>query len=289
MAGTARGSAVKIQSLGWLLPVLATVLLGACSQMVRWEDGPTRHSTLEPRPERYEVKAGDTLYSIAFRHHLDFRDVAQWNGLGGSYLIRPGQVLRLRPGQGNDAPAQEVVVRREVPMGAPQTSPVPSSTVATPRPIPNPEPPATSSRPTPKPTPAPTQRPQPTVASTPVAGWNWPVGGKLVKGFKPPESKGIDLAAEVGSPVKAAAAGRVVYSGTALKGYGQLIIIKHDDTHLSAYGYNRKRLVKEGDQVQAGQQIAEVGLGPAQQPMLHFEIRRRGQPVDPIRLLPKAG
>lgn len=259
--------------------LLAALALSACSSLVRWDDGPTRHSTLEPRPERYTVNAGDTLYSIAFRHNLDFRDVAEWNGLGPSYLIRPGQVLSLRPSKASPArpistPPGEVVVRREVPVERPP--------VAKPQPLPNPTPPPAVSRPTPKPTAPPT-------TSTPasVAGWQWPLKGKVLKAFDPPASKGMDIAAALGDEVKAAAAGRVVYSGTALKGYGELIIIKHDDTYLSAYGYNRKRLVKEGDQVVAGQKIGEVGIGPEQQALLHFEIRRRGQPVNPTGLLPK--
>ncbi|MGB0213389.1 murein hydrolase activator EnvC family protein, partial [Algiphilus sp.] len=90
----------------------------------------------------------------------------------------------------------------------------------------------------------------------------------------------------VGTPVRAAAAGRVVYSGSALKGYGELVIVKHDETYLTAYGYNRRRLAEEGDRVSAGDAIAEVGVGPAQKPVLHFEIRRAGKPVDPLRLLP---
>lgn len=259
------------------LTLVAALTLSACSSLVRWDDGPTRHSTLEPRPEHYTVNAGDTLYSIAFRHNLDFRDVAEWNGLGPSYLIRPGQVLSLRPSKATPArpvtsSPGEVVVRREVPVERPPA--------VTPQPLPNPTPPPAVSRPTPKPTAPPT-------ASTPVAGWQWPLQGKILKNFDPPASKGMDIAAALGDEVKAAAAGRVVYSGTALKGYGELIIIKHDDTYLSAYGYNRKRLVKEGDQVTAGQKIGEVGIGPEQQALLHFEIRRRGQPVNPTALLPK--
>lgn len=264
----------------WLV-LLTSVALSACTSLVRWDDGPTRHSTLEPRPEKYVVNAGDTLYSIAFRHNLDFRDVADWNGLGPSYLIRPGQVLSLRPSKAEPArpvtrTEGEVIVRREVPVERAPT--------VTPQPIPNPTasaPPAVS-RPTPKPSPAPTVS-----SSAPVAGWQWPLQGKVLKGFDPPASKGMDIASALGTDVKAAAAGRVVYSGTALKGYGELIIIKHDDTYLSAYGYNRKRLVKEGDQVRAGQKIGEVGIGPEQQALLHFEIRRRGQPVNPTGLLPK--
>ena len=118
-------------------------------------------------------------------------------------------------------------------------------------------------------------------------GWRWPVTGTVVKSYAPSNgSKGIDVSVDLGTPVRAAAAGRVAYSGSALKGYGELIVIKHDEVYLTAYGYNRKRLVKEGEQVKAGQVIAESGIGPEQNTVLHFEIRENGNPVDPIPYLP---
>ena len=118
--------------------------------------------------------------------------------------------------------------------------------------------------------------------------WEWPTRGKVVRGFTGDvSSKGLDIAGDAGQIVVAAAGGKVVYSGSALKGYGELVIIKHDEQYLSAYGYNRRRLVEEGQQVLAGQPIAEVGEGPEQRPLLHFEIRDRGRPVDPLPLLPK--
>lgn len=118
-------------------------------------------------------------------------------------------------------------------------------------------------------------------------GWRWPVIGTVVKSFAPANgSKGVDVSVDLGTPVRAAAAGRVAYSGSALKGYGELIVIKHDEVYLTAYGYNRKRLVKEGEQVKAGQVIAESGIGPDQNTVLHFEIREKGNPVDPIPFLP---
>ena len=244
-----------------LAVLLLLILLQGCAAALRWEGGGAGPSSLDtPVPATYTVVPGDTLYSIAFRHNLNHDQVAQWNGLGGTTLIRPGQVLRLRAPTTTasaSAPASGgAVVRREAPPPAPSAS-------------------------------------RPPASRSPVAGpvaqrrdWIWPSSGKVVREFKPPESKGIDIAAKLGDPVHAAAPGRVVYSGSALKGYGELVIIKHDDNYLSAYGYNRKRLVKEGDQVTSGQRIAEVGLGPAQQPVLHFEIRERGKPVDPLKHLP---
>ena len=117
--------------------------------------------------------------------------------------------------------------------------------------------------------------------------WQWPATGPIYRGFSPEQgSKGLDIGGEVGQPVLAVAAGKVVYSGSALKGYGELVIVKHDETYLSAYGYNRRRLVTEGDVVQPGQTIAELGVGPEQKAELHFEIRENGKPVDPMRFLP---
>ncbi len=119
--------------------------------------------------------------------------------------------------------------------------------------------------------------------------WHWPTAGRVVETFRrgDPGRRGLDIRGRLGQPVKAAAAGRVVYSGSGLPGYGQLIIIKHNDNYLSAYGYNRRLLVREGQRVRAGQRIAEMGAVGAQGPVLHFEIRRDGRPVNPLRLLPR--
>jgi lipoprotein NlpD len=117
--------------------------------------------------------------------------------------------------------------------------------------------------------------------------WQWPTAGSILRRYAPGEgAKGIDFTGNLGQPVFAAAPGRVVYSGNALKGYGELIIIKHDEVHLSAYGYNRKRYVVEGDVVTTGQPIGELGMGPESKPLLHFEIRERGKPVNPATYLP---
>jgi lipoprotein NlpD len=130
---------------------------------------------------------------------------------------------------------------------------------------------------------APVKLPPPEVVAK--LSWRWPTAGEVAKPFGD-GAKGVDIGGNLGQPVVAAAPGKVVYSGGALKGYGELIIIKHDDVHLSAYGYNRRRLVGEGATVAAGQPIAELGIGPEQRPVLHFEIRRRGKPVDPGGYLP---
>lgn len=200
--------------------------------------------------EVYVVTKGDTLYSIAFRNNLDYRELAAWNGIGRDYRINIGQRLRLTP----------------------------PGSVAAPVPLPMPAPPAagTTSRPV-----------QPAPQMIEGAGiWEWPTRGSVARGFAASGNKGIDIAGEHGQIVVASRGGRVVYSGAALKGYGELVIIKHDEQYLSAYGYNRRRMVNEGEEVGPGQPIAELGEGPEQKPLLHFEIRDRGRPLDPIRLLP---
>ena len=206
-------------------------------------------------PASHTVRHGDTLYAIAFRYQLDYKQLARWNGIGAGYLIKPGQVLRL------SAPLARSTPRPATPPpGNPPRSSAPAS-----RPAPRPAPPRSIS-------PAPSR-------------WQWPTVGRVERGYSA-RSKGIEIGGDPGQRIEAAAAGRVVYSGAALKGYGQLLIIKHNDTWLSAYGHNRKLRVAEGDAVSAGQHIADMGIGPSSRAVLHFEIRKNGQPVNPEPLLP---
>ena len=282
-----------------LLTILAAALLSACGY--GWKEEPAAYppsskapaSTVVGRaasPGEYQVQPGDTLYAIGFRNQIDYHDLAAWNGIGGDYVIRPGQILRLTPPAGTDA-----VIARPLPTPAPATSaPVP---IAPPQPIPSSIPgpgsgPGPITQPPVVPPPAvpvlsvpPVPKPMPRGNSA--LRWQWPTSGEMIRGYNMTiGSKGIDLGGELGQPVHAAAGGKVVYSGSALKGYGELIIVKHDDTYLSAYGHNRRRLVKEGDEVRAGQTIAELGGGPEQKPILHFEVRENGKPVDPLLFLP---
>ncbi len=237
-------------------------------------------------PGEYIVQPGDTLYAIGFRNQLDYHDLANWNGIGSDNLIRTGQVLRLTPPAGADS-----VLARPLPPPAPVSS--------QPTPIPGPVaiPPGAPSLPGPVTLPPPVIPTVPVLSVPPVARpmpqgnpalrWQWPTTGDVIRTYNMAAgSKGIDITGELGQPVTVIAGGKVVYSGSALKGYGELIIVKHDDTYLSAYGHNRRRLVKEGDDVRAGQTIAELGVGPEQKPILHFEIRENGKPVDPLRFLP---
>ena len=183
------------------------------------------------------MRSGDTVYSIAWRYGLDYRDLARWNGIGADFRIAPGQALRL------SAPSRSV--RSALP--APPTAP-------------------------------------PAPASTPQLPWAWPTdvrGAPLAV-----TGGGILLPGSLGQDVRAAGAGRVVYAGTGIRGYGTLIIIKHGEIFLSAYAHNRESLVREGQPVALGQIIGKMGEGAPNKPALYFEIRRNGKPVDPLRYLP---
>jgi lipoprotein NlpD len=257
---------------------------------------PERERPAEPRervvsapPSFYEVRSGDTLYSIAFRYGMDWRSVARWNDIEAPFTIRPGQELRLtepprtRPPAATrpePTPTEPVVARVEEPEPEPEPE----------RPEPSrPDVRETPSRPDPV---AETRAPAPSAStnSRSVAGveWQWPTSGSVIRPFDASATRrGIGIGGSQGQPVHAAAAGQVVYSGTALIGYGELIIIKHSDNLLSAYGHNRVRMVEEGDRVGRGEQIAEMGMNERDQELLHFEIRRDGQPVDPMSYLPR--
>lgn len=239
----------------------------------------------------YIVQPGDTLFAIGFRNQLDYRDLADWNHIGGDYLIRAGQVLRLTPPVGTDGvlakplPSQAPIIAAPKPIAPPELIAAPKPIAAPALPGPVTLPPVVAIPTVPVLSVPPVPKPMPSSSSL---RWQWPTTGDVIKTYNMAAgSKGIDITGELGQPVNAVSGGKVVYSGSALKGYGELIIIKHDDTYLSAYGHNRRRLVKEGDEVRAGQTIAELGVGPEQKPILHFEIRENGKPVDPMGFLPK--
>ena len=202
------------------------------------------------------VQRGQTLYRIATDNGISALDLAMWNNVPPPYTIYPGQRLRLYPGTSRATPSSGAGARRPV---------------------------ATTSRPA---TPAPVATVVPTQSTF---AWRWPADGSLVGRYAPgePTQQGIDIAGNAGAPVRTAADGVVVYSGSGLVGYGELVIVKHNDQWLSAYGHNRSRIVNEGQVVKAGQQIAEMGHSGAARDMLHFEIRYNGKPVDPLQYLPK--
>jgi lipoprotein NlpD len=265
-----------------------------------------------PTSGTYRVQRGDTLYSIAFRHGFDYRELAEWNGIEAPYTIYPGRELRLSPTRSTARPpvAQVAPATRAAPVVSASTPAPGGSTRAAPAPGPfepvagaspatNAGTPAHVGSPTSQPPPAPvTSQPPPifaaaappdsaSVSSGDVA-WRWPADGQVIGGFVvgDPMRQGIDIAGQSGAPVRAAADGTVVYSGNGLIGYGELIIVKHNPAFLSAYGHNRKRLVQEGDRVKGGQTIAEMGASGASRDELHFEIRRNGKPSNPLDYLP---
>ena len=221
------------------------------------------------KPGYYTVKPGDTLMRIGLDTGQSFRDIVRWNNLENPNLIEVGQVLRIVP-PASDNP---LVVTRPVSSGSAVTT-----TAAAPlRPAS-----AASAAAAPIAT-AGSQ--QPTATEDDIA-WIWPAQGKLIAGFDEVKNKGFDIDGKAGDPIIAAGDGRVVYSGAGLRGYGNLIILKHNNTFLTAYAHNQTLLVKEDQTVKKGQKIAEMGNSDADRVKLHFEIRRQGKPVDPSRYLP---
>lgn len=240
----------------------------------------------------HTVQRGDTLYAIAFANGLDHREVALWNQLESADRILVGQVLRLTPPPGaveviplddDAAPSARPLVEEQV-LREPQAVLLPYSEAnwaqAT-----APRPPAVAVAPPPAPAPIPTPLPPP--ANAGAVAWMWPAEGTVLGRFGAAGGKGIDIAGERNAPVVAIAPGKVVYSGSGLRGYGRLLIVKHADEYLSAYAHNESILVKEGDTVAAGQKIALMGDSDADRVKLHFEIRRYGKPLDPLNYLPE--
>lgn len=221
------------------------------------------------KPGYYTVKQGDTLIRIALENGQNWRDLVKWNELENANRIEVGQVLRVVP-PGIDA-------------GAVSARPVASAKVES-RPL--------DSKPAAAPASA-AQSPAASAPSTPAAtsgdddpSWGWPVNGPVMAGFDDARNKGLAFGGKAGDPVLAAADGRVVYAGSGLRGYGNLVIIKHNATYLTAYAHNQTLLVKEDQAVRKGQKIAEMGSSDAEQVKLHFEVRKQGKPVDPAKLLP---
>ncbi len=271
----------------------------------------------------YTVAPGDTLYSIAFAHGLDVRQLAALNGIQTPYVIHPGQVLKLKPstavaaapavlapvpGATGTAPAAPATAKPTSPVFGPVTTQTLTATGVAPASAASTAAAAVPAASTTAPVPGATGGTSPAAGAlaasapavpTPPAGatrsvagitWQWPASGKIVGGFQAGsggDGAGVDIAGSVGDPVRAAAAGTVVYSGNGLIGYGELVIIKHNDTYLSAYGHNSKRLVVEGQHVDAGQEVALMGASGAPRVELHFEIRKDGKPVDPLAYLPQ--
>ncbi len=235
------------------------------------------------KPGQYVVRPGDTLIRIALDAGQNWRDIARWNNIDNPNVIEVGQVLRVTP------PASEVAVAKPVAPPAVSASPMPPASAAAP-PASGPAAAASAARTTAAPVIASVPPVTPTFAPAGEEdiGWAWPTlpGATVIGAFDEQRNKGLDIAGKPGDPVLATADGRVVYAGAGLRGYGNLIILKHNNTFLSAYAHNQTLLVKEDQTVRKGQKIAEMGSSDSDRVKLHFEIRRQGKPVDPSRYLP---
>jgi lipoprotein NlpD len=243
------------------------------------------------KPGYHTVKAGESLIRIALENGQNWRDVQRWNALDNPNLIEVGQVLRVAP------PLPEVgaaVARPVQPAGRVESRPLDARTAAS-APLANPAPPQASApvaasappvAPAVSATPAPTPVKAPSREGDEDVNWQWPAAGPVATAFDEARSKGLALTGKAGDPVLAAADGRVVYAGSGLRGYGNLVIVKHNATYLTAYAHNQTLLVKDEQVVRRGQKIAEMGSSDADRVQLHFEIRRLGVPIDPQKLLP---
>ena len=208
------------------------------------------------KPGYYSVKPGDTVMQIGRNTNQNWRDIVKWNNLESANQIEVGQVLRVVPLDSNGVATKPPVVAAPAPAvtSQPPLSPAPSA--------------------------AATSAPEDDIP------WIWPSSGNLISGYDEVKSKGLKIAGKLGDPVYASADGRVVYAGSGLRGYGNLVILKHNETYLTAYAHNQTLLVKEDQTVRKGQRIADMGSSDADKVMLHFEVRRNGKPVDPAKYLP---
>jgi lipoprotein NlpD len=203
------------------------------------------------KPGYYTVKPGDTVMQVGRVTGQNWRDIVKWNNLDNPNQVETGQVLRVAPPDVGNG-----------------TKPAVTATPATPT---TPVPPPTASVP---------------ISADDDVAWIWPSSGALISGYDEVKSKGLKIAGKAGDPVFASADGRVVYAGSAVRGYGNLVILKHNETYLTAYAHNQTLLVKEDQAVRKGQRIADMGSSDAERVMLHFEVRRNGKPVDPAKYLP---
>ena len=259
--------------------VIGPILLGACAKstlaplvhrdevkiprpVVTQRDRAAREAPAAPGQDGYHtVASGDTLSLIAWRYQLDYKPLARWNNIGPPYTIYPGQRIRLQPVAGQTGGgAQPALAQKTAPAAK--------------------KPPAARKKPPAKP------KARPAQAGGRIA-WSWPASGRLLALDSPIARQGLSISGQPEQPIKTAAAGEVIYSGSRLLGYGKLIIIKHSEVYLSAYAHNSKLLVNEGDKVGPGQTISRMGQDATGRYLLHFEIRRHGKPVDPRKYLPE--
>jgi len=234
----------------------------------------------------YTVKPGDTLFRIALDSGQSWRDIQAWNNLTNPNILEVGQVLRVQP----PGAAPSTVASGSPPAGAPGTAAVtpvaPPGVVSRPLSSSEPVPLAPAAPGTTSPTPPPVAGAPESVGADEL-NFVWPAQGSVIAGFDEAKNKGVSIAGRVGDPVVAAADGRVVYAGAGLRGYGNLVILKHNNTYLTAYAHNQALLVREDQAVRQGQKIAEMGSSDTDRVKLHFEVRRQGKPVDPLNHLPR--
>ena len=277
---TMRGeNCVRARARNLLLCFVAAIVLAGCGSSGVRAPVEGRSASVSPTARLYHtVRRGDTLYSIAWSYGIDYKDVAAWNGIRSPYRIYPGERLRLtvratkrtsaaRGGGGHNSAKTRPPAVKSASSGAGSRQSRSRGDAASAKP-------AASVK-------------KSTARAAKRVTWTWPAHGRLLRGFSQTGGKGVDIAGKQGQPVYAAGDGRVVYSGSGLLGYGKLIIVKHDKNYLSAYAHNHRILVSEGDKVASGQRIAQMGRTGADRVKLHFEIRRDGKPVDPLRYLPK--
>jgi len=299
---------VRAASFAILPALLQITACGGLSAPQRPEIQEQSTALRAPESPYRTVVPGDTLYSIAWENGRDYRELARWNQIPAPYIIKPGQQLRVAPpgGKRNTTKASkrsDSAVREKLP--EPDTidrneGSAQAATIPTQKPVSKPSG-SNARQKADRPAPhgnagsARTKSPSPSGKSVATTSgrqstsgrWTWPTDGKLMNQYGKSDSKGLDISGTRGEPVRAAADGRVVYQGSGLRGYGQLIIIKHNDEFLSAYAHNDRIHVKEGEAVKRGQKIADMGSTGTDRVKLHFEIRRHGAPVDPLKYLPR--
>jgi len=259
----------------WSVLLLASLFLTACGGQTSLAPV-SKHARAISHSSAtiHKVRRGETLYSIAFQYGKDYRTLARWNRISAPYTIFIGQKIKLK------GPKKRVVRQAKSSKSAQVRKKTSKSTTKN------------TSKELKKNKKSTKKRTQTSSKKGLIKGkikWRWPASGMIIKKFskKSATRKGVDIAGRLGQNIKATAAGRIVYSGSGLRGYGRLIIIKHNERFLSAYAHNRKLFVKEGQTVKQGQKIAEMGRSGTDRVKLHFEIRSDGNPVDPLRYLPK--
>ncbi len=272
---------LHVNALTRLFPAVLALLMvpvmmsGCATHKVPEKKAPQPGARAKPAVKKsggyYRVRKGDSLYSIAWRAGLDYRTLARWNGLKSPYTIYPGQLIRLSPPKARKTPP----AAKRKNSGKPVS---PGRSVASK---------SGKSKPTPPKKNSPGKNPAKAAAGS--LRWQWPVRGRILSRFASNDASrgGIKIGGRKGQKIRAAEAGQVVYVGSGLIGYGQLIIIKHNNKYLSAYGHNSRLRVKEGERVSRGQHISDMGVTNQGVPLLYFEIRRYGKPVDPLKYLPR--